>query len=127
MEPGCIEKLNNDKCANIAVKTNTYICDYLEDSYQEEISNLSKKHKVKISLERDDNLLSSKIEFECINKEKKQKSLKKENKAKKAAKPKTKIIKDEKKIITKKKSKSKINKITPIKEIKNKKSGWWQK
>ncbi len=121
------EKLNNDKCANIAVKTNTNICDFLEDSYQEEISNLSKKHKVKISLERDDNLLSSKIEFECINKEKKQKSLKKENKAKKAAKPKTKIIKDEKKIITKKKTKSKINKITPIKEIKNKKSGWWQK
>ena len=121
------EKLNNDKCSNIAVKTNTYICDYLKDSYQEEISNLSKKHKVTISLERDDSLLSSKIEFECINKEKKQKSFKKENKVKKRAAPKTKTIKDEKKTITKKKSKSKINKVTPIKEIKNKKSGWWQK
>ncbi len=121
------EKINNKKNKTIIVNINAAMKKYLVDNFHSEISNIENETKVKISFIDDVTIGNSEIIIEEDTN-----NIKKNEK-----KPKKKIIK--KRVPTAKKKNSAIKKtkvkdktdedhdISPIKEIKDKKSGWWQK
>ena len=100
---------------------------YLEDNFYSEISNIEKETKVKISLVNDISIGNSEIIIEDSTKSTK----KNENKPKKkTVKKRVSTPKKKNSALKKSKAKDKITdeqSISPIKEIKVKKSGWWQK
>ncbi len=120
------EKLNNKKHKALNININPFMKKYLVDNFQSEISNIENETKCAISFVDDITIDNSQINIEEDNKDNK----------KTEKKPKKKIVKKRAATSKKKPSAVKKNKIndkipdqiiSPIKEIKDKKSGWWQK
>ena len=100
---------------------------YLEDNFSLEISNIENEAKVEISFVDDINLGNSEITIEEGSESKKED---KKKPKKKTAKKRASTIKKKNSTIKKNIVKSEVIEdqiISPIKEIKDKKSGWWQK
>ncbi len=121
------EKLNNKKHKTLTVKINPFMKKYIVDNFQTEISNIENETKCSISFVDDIAINNSEINIGEDNEgpKKKEGKLKKKivRKRVSTAKKKTSAVK-------KNKIKDKIPEdqiISPIKEIKDKKSGWWQK
>jgi len=121
------EKLNNKNHKTLTVKINPFMKKYIVDNFQTEISNIENETKCSISFVDDIAVNNSEINIGEDS----------EGTKKKDGKPKKKIVK--KRVSTAKKKPSAVKKtkikdkisknqiISPIKEIKDKKSGWWQK
>ena len=126
------EELNKTKLNSISLKINPFIKTFIENDFQKELLNIEKSRKVKIHLIEDNNLVNTEIVFENISDNKvktkaKKKILKKKNKtiSKKSTK---KSLKENDKIVEVETDKiNSKNQKTQLKEIKNKKKGWWQK
>ena len=121
------EKINNKKVKTLSVNINPFMKKYLADNFNAEIKKIEDDSKVKITFFEDINIDNSEIGF-TDNSAK----VKKEDKGVKRKISKKKIPPTKKKTSTIKKSKTKEKvvedgNISPIKEIKDKKSGWWQK
>ncbi len=119
------EKINNKKFKTLSVNINPFMRKYLTDNFHDEIKKIEDISKVKITFIEDINIGISEINY--IDESK---NIKKEDKEVKKKISKKKIPSKKKKTSTMKKSKTKktLNEnIPPIKEIKDKKSGWWQK
>ena len=106
---------------------NPFMKKYLADNFNTEIKKIEDDSKVKITFFEDINIDNSEIDF--IDETAK---VKKEDKGVKRKISKKKVSPNKKKTSTIKKSKTKEKvledeNISPIKEIKDKKSGWWQK
>ncbi len=120
------EKINDKKNKSLTVNINPFMKKYLIDNFQNDINDIEKELKIKISFIDDITLNNSNIDIQA-----------EDTKVKKSQKnPKKKTIKKKsiplkKKITTVKKSKIRPKAenliLSPIKEIKDKKSGWWQK
>ncbi len=121
------EKINNRKHKTLAVKINAIMKKYLEDNFYSEITNIEDEANIKISFVDDMNLGNSEITIEESTENKKENEKKPK---KKISKKRTSTKKKKKSVIKKAKVKDKLAEdqtISPIKEIKDKKSGWWQK
>ena len=121
------EKLNNKKCKALNVNINPFIKKYLIDNFTDEIDNIENLSKAKISFIDDISQNNSNITID------EETNSTKPNVKKTKKKPvKKKVTSSRKKVTNNKKVKTN-NKATddlmpsPIKEIKDKKSGWWQK
>jgi len=121
------EKINNKKIKTLSININPFIKKYLVDNFKAEIKKIEDDSGVKITFVDDITINNAEISFADESAK-----IKKDNKniKKKVSKKKTPSTK--KKIPATKKSKSKDKvleneNISPIKEIKDKKSGWWQK
>ena len=121
------ETINNKKFKNIEIRLNSSISKFLLNNYQSEIDEIKDVSKVTLSFIIDENHENNEINL---------KEIKLTDQAKK--KKKKKIVKKKKKISLNvkdaaNKSKETKNKNEPLsensslKEIKNKKTGWWQK
>ena len=128
------EKMNKEERNSIEVYLNPTMLKYLNNNMQNEIESIKKKTEIEFLLLENDEIEINNIEIKTIKnikKRSKKKSISRTNGAKKKSSTKTKKkeIKSKNAI---KKNNSKINKeiekvVAPtIKEIKNKKSGWWQ-
>ena len=100
---------------------------YLVDNFKVEIKKIEDDSKVKITFIEDITIDNSELGFADVSAK-----IKKEEKSVKKKISKKKIPSTKKKTSTVKKSKSKEKvledeNISPIKEIKDKKSGWWNK
>lgn len=123
------EYINLNKTKNIVVKINPSVLNIIRNLYQDEIDETIKNNKISISFEADAAIENAKIEIiKDINQKSQKKNTTKKEKTKKLEnKTKKKKIKQNKEKRDRKAQKSKIEKpINPIKEIKNKKTGWWQ-
>ena len=120
------EKLNNKKNKVLTIKLSSFMKKYLLDHFNEEISSMENSLNVKLSFIEDINLNNSSIDFEEKSTTKKTKKNELKNTKKKSL-----VSGRKKKTVSKSVKVNKNNpdelKIIPIKEIKNKKSGWWQK
>ncbi len=120
------EKINNKKYSAINIKINPFMKKYVLDNFSNEINNIENESKIKIIFIDDITLDNSDIIIE------EEAKTKKENKKsqKKVTKKKVSTLK-KKNIVAKKRApknkKEEIIAVSPIKEIKDKKSGWWQK
>ena len=121
------EKINNSKHKTLAVNINAIMKKYLEDKFSLEISNIENETKVEISFADDINLGNSEITIEesSVSKKENKKKPKKKTAKKRASTKKKKTSATKKNIAKAKVTEDQI--ISPIKEIKDKKSGWWQK
>ena len=128
------EKINKDEKNSIEVNLNPTMLRYLNNNMQNEVENMKIKTKVEILLKEDDEIEINDFEIKTINNIKKsikKKSISKTKKVKKKSSTNTKKKLTKSKNSVKKNS-AKVDKevektVTPtIKEIKNKKSGWWQ-
>ena len=121
------ERINNKKNKTLSVNINPFMKKYLDDNFKVEIMKIEDSSKVKITFVDNISIENSEISFtDTPTKIKKEdKSVKKRISKKKvsSAKKKTSTVKKGK---TKEKVTEKVA-ISPIKEIKDKKSGWWQK
>ncbi len=121
------EKLNNKKQKALTIDINPFMKKYIEDNFQSEIRNIENETKCSITFVEDITINNSEIRIgENNNKTKQNKKITK----KKIIKKTTTTRKKKPTTIKKTKIKDKILEdkiISPIKEIKNKKSGWWQK
>jgi len=128
------EKMNKEERNSIEVYLNPTMLKYLNNNMQNEIESIKKKTEIEFLLLENDEIEINNIEIKTIKnikKRSKKKSISRTNgvKKKSSTKRKKKEIKSKNLI---KKNNSKINKeiekvVAPtIKEIKNKKSGWWQ-
>ena len=119
------EALNKTKSTNLSIKINSFIKSYLLNNFQNEINNIESLRKINLSIEEDNSLDNAEIIINESDNKLKNKVIKK----KKAIKKKTKAISKKKVSKNKLEKKPKENKkIEPaLKEIKNKKTGWWQK
>ena len=121
------EKLNNKKHKALTVNINPFMKKYVVDNFQSEISKIENENKCTISFVEDITIDNSELNIGESNNDPK----------KTEKKPKKKIVKKRASTIKKKPSAVKKTKIkdkipeeqiiSPIKEIKDKKSGWWQK
>ena len=120
--------INKNKHKNILVKINHTVLSMINDIYLEEIDTITKHSKVSISFEADTIIDNAKIEIiKNVERKGQKKKVVKEKLKKLDNKTKKKTVKKSKEKKQKKNKKSKIEKIAnPIKEIKNKKTGWWQ-
>jgi len=121
------EKINNKKFKTLSININPFMKKYLADNFKVEIKKIEDDSKVKITFIEDITIDNSELGF----KEESEK-IKKEDKSVKKKISKKKIPTTKKKTSPLKKSKIKEKvtedeNISPIKEIKDKKSGWWQK
>ncbi len=128
------EKINKEEKNSIEVNLNPTMLRYLNNNMQNEIEGMKTKTKVEILFKENDEIEINDIEIKTIKSIKKssmKKSISKTKKVKKktSANIKKKQIKSKNSV---KKNSSKVDKeiektVAPtIKEIKNKKSGWWQ-
>jgi ribonuclease E len=136
------EELNKKKTKKLILKISPYIKNLLLTNFQKEIDNIELFRKVKIFLLGDDSFKNEEIIFETDESNKKSKSNSVKTKTKKNIEGSIKIktIKEKGKVKGKgkdkkiekdqltnsSKTKNKNIKAT-LKEIKNKKTGWWQK
>ena len=122
------EHVNINKSNNFSVKINPSVLNILENSYENELNQIKKHNKIIISLVSDINIENGRIEIIEASKTKKEKKktspIKAIKKQKKTRKNVT-AIKNGKKERKNKKIKSETIS-NPIKDIKNKKTGWWQ-
>ncbi len=121
------EKVNNKNHKTLKVNINAVMKKYLEDNFYSEITNIEDEAKVKISFVNDITISNSEIiiEEDAKNNKKNEKKPKKKIVKKRAS-----TIKKRSSAVKKTKVKEKVTDdqvISPIKEIKDKKSGWWQK
>ncbi len=121
------EKLNNKKHKTLTVNMSPFMKKYLEDNFESEISNIENENKCAISFVDDITLDNSEINTGEDNKnlKKDEKKLKKRIVKKGAS-----TLKKKTSSVKKTKIKDKIPEdqiVSPIKVIKDKKSGWWQK
>jgi ribonuclease E len=130
------EDLNKKKTKKLSIKINSYIKNLILTNYQKEIDNIELSRKVSINLSDDNSLKNSEIIIETDESNKKNKTNSSINKTKKGSERsvKKKTVKKTEKVIELEKnlntnsSKNKIkNSKATLKEIKNKKTGWWQK
>ena len=121
------EKINNKKLKTLSLHINPFMRKYMADNFKAEIKKIEDDSKVKITFIDDITINNSEISFgdESANIKTEGKSDKKKNSKKKVASTKKKTS-TERKVNIKDKVLEKEN-ISPIKEIKDKKSGWWQK
>jgi len=120
------EKLNNKSHKTLTININPFMKKYLVDNFKSEINNIENETKTLISFVDDITIGNSEINI--LEEVKVSKSVEKTPKKKIVRK---KVTATKKKVVTKK---NKINDkdnediiTTSIKEIKDKKSGWWQK
>ncbi len=119
------EKINNKKFKILSIKINPFMKQYLVEHFELEIKKIEDNTKIKITFFDDIAIDNSEIEFM-----EESPKIKKEIKGVKKKITKKKISSSKKKLPIVKKSKVKVLedvKVSPIKEIKDKKSGWWQK
>ncbi len=121
------EKINNKKIKTLSVNINPFMKQYLSEEFKAEIKRIEDDSKVKIIFIEDITIENQEISFKENSK-----VLKVADKSTKKKLSKKKIHSTKKKTSTVKKSKSKEKiveneNISPIKDIKDKKSGWWQK
>lgn len=128
------EKINKEEKNSIEVNLNPTMLRYLNNNMQNEVESMKTKTKVEILLKENDEIEINDIEIKTIKnikKSSKKKSISKTKKVKKKTSANTKRKQTKSKNSVKKNS-SKVDKevektVAPtIKEIKNKKSGWWQ-
>jgi len=128
------EKINKEEKNSIEVNLNPAMLRYLNNNMQNEVESMKTKTKVEILLKENDEIEINDIEIKTIKdikKSSKKKSISKTKKVKKKTSANTKKKQTKTKNSVKKNS-SKVDKeiekiVAPtIKEIKNKKSGWWQ-
>ena len=119
------DHINTNKNKELIIKMNPSVINVIESSYENELTQIKKQYKVMVSFEADIGIENTKIEIVNEIKTKKKvaskKSKKIDNKTKKNL-PNKDAAKKHK---TNKKPKAE-KPINPIKEIKNKKKGWWQ-
>ncbi len=122
------EELNKTKTDILNLKINSFIKHLITSDFAKEINDIEKSRKVKINFNDDNTLNNSEIIFENLNNKSPKNSTKKSliKKTDKVTKKKRLKKDKENKIISKAK---KVNKPrgSDIKEIKNKRTGWWQK
>ena len=121
------ETINNKKFKNIEIRLNSSISKFLHNNCQSEIDEIKDVSKVTLSFIIDEDLENNEINLKEI----KLTDQAKKEKKKKIVKKKKKIslnVKDaaDKSKETKNKNEP-LNKNSSLKEIKNKKTGWWQK
>ncbi len=121
------ETINNKKFKNIEIRLNSSISKFLHNNFQSEIDEIKDVSKVTLSFIIDEDLENNEINLKEI----KLTDQAKKKKKKKIVKKKKKIslnVKDaaDKSKETKNKNEP-LNKNSSLKEIKNKKTGWWQK
>ena len=121
------EKINNKKFKTLSVNINPFMKNYLADNFKVEIKKIEDDSRVKITFIEDITIDNSELGFADVSAK-----IKKEEKSVKKKISKKKISTAKKKTSTVKKSKTKEKivedeDVSPIKEIKDKKSGWWQK
>jgi ribonuclease E len=132
------EELNKNKIKKLGLKINPYIKNLILTNFQKEISDIELSKGVTIYLVDDNQLKNSEIVFETDESNKKKKTDNKKSKAKKgiANSVKKKTIKEKVKVKEKNIEKDKNensfkaknkNPKPVLKEIKDKKTGWWQK
>tara|TARA_B100001121_G_C18326663_1_gene451309 strand:- start:36 stop:620 length:585 start_codon:yes stop_codon:yes gene_type:complete len=128
------EKINKEEKDSIQINLNPTMLKYLNGNMQNEIDNVEKRAKVKILLKENDEIEINDIEIKTIKnvKESRQKkSISKKRGVKKKSstnikKKQTKLRNSTKKNNVKMKKEIEKEAAPTIKEIKNKKSGWWQ-
>ena len=128
------EQINKEEKNSIEVHLNPTMLKYLNNNMQNEIERMEKKTKVEILLKENDEIEINEIEMKTIKnirKNSKKKSISKTKEVKKKTSINTKKKQTKSKNSVKKnnlKSDKKVEKevVPTIKEIKNKKSGWWQ-
>ena len=124
------EVSNNNRKKNINLKINSFLKFYISSNFQKEINYIETSRNIKINFDEDNSLNNSEIIF--VNTDNKKNDKIKNTKRKTIQKNIKKTVKKrqikevEVKEKTKVKAKSK-NQKTTLKEIKNKKTGWWQK
>ena len=121
------EKINNKKIETLSVNINPFMKKYLDDNFNAEIKKIEDISKVKITFFEDKNIYNSEIGFIEASA-----NVKKEVKGAKRKISKKKVLPSKKKTSTIKKNKTREKipedkNMSPIKEIKDKKTGWWQK
>ena len=123
------DELNKTKKNSINLRINPYIKFYLLNNFQKEVSNIEFSRKIKININEDNALSNSEIVFEdAIDVKKTNSKLKKKPEKRGKSKPINKKIKKETKKTSERKVSSKNKSLkSPLKEIKDKKTGWWQK
>ena len=128
------EKINKEEKNSIEVNLNPTMLKYLNNNMQNEVESMKTKTKIEILLKENDEIEINDIEIKTIKnikKSSKKKSISKTKKVKKKTSANTKKKQTKTKNSVRKNS-SKVDKevdkaVAPtIKEIKNKKSGWWQ-
>tara|TARA_Y200000002_G_scaffold361191_1_gene347061 strand:+ start:2588 stop:4411 length:1824 start_codon:yes stop_codon:yes gene_type:complete len=122
------EKVNNNKKQNsLTININPFMKKYLVDNFSNEISNIENDNKLNIAFVDDISLDNSNINIDELDSKNKKddKKTKKRTQKKKSTSAKKKIS-TVKKPKVKEKASEDITQ-SPIKEIKDKKSGWWQK
>ncbi len=121
------EKINNKKFKSLSVNINPFMKKYLADNFKLEIKQIEDDSDVRITFVEDISIDNSDISLveESTKIKKEVKNIKKKVSKKRISpsKKKTSVVKSNK---TKEKALKEKN-ISPIKEIKDKKSGWWQK
>ena len=128
------EKINKEEKNSIEVNLNPTMLRYLNNNMQNEVESMKTKTKIDILLKENDEIEINDIEIKTIKnikKSSKKKSISKTKKVKKKTSANTKKKQTKTKNSVKKnnsKEDKEIEKIVAptIKEIKNKKSGWWQ-
>ena len=121
------EKLNNKKCKSLIVNINPFMKKYLVDNFQSEINNIENETNVTISFFDDISISNSEI---SIGEQTKETNKNDRKPKKKIAKKRVSTVKKRSSMVKKTKIKvrdSEHQVPSPIKEIKDKKSGWWQK
>ena len=121
------EHINTNKNKELIIKMNPSVINVIESNYENELNQIKKQYKVMISFETDIGIENTKIEIVNEIKKKKKAAAKKSKKIENKTKPKKNLPNKDvlKKQKTNKKPKAE-KPINPIKEIKNKKKGWWQ-
>ena len=116
------EALNKNKTKHLTVKMNPFIKELIKNNYANELKNIEDKRKSKVEIFEDISLDSTETKIEVLqNKKNTEKSTKK-----RLVKKKTKqVVKKKTQKVTEKNDNKKIQ--APLKEIKDKKTGWWQK
>ena len=115
------------KIKKLNIKTNPYINKIISDNYFDEVSYIENNSKVNINFIEVTDLKNKNFEISEDNTLQKKEAKSTKKKAPKKKKSVLKKKKNETKTKTKNYRENEENNVSPIKDIKNKKSGWWQK
>ena len=120
------ETINTKKTDSLIVQVSPFIHKYIFENYSNEICNIEKVRKVALKVIENPNLDNKDALFENLPENKNKIKKKISKKTVKTAK-KSRVKKSKPQIKENKKVKSNEKKASVLKEIKNKKTGWWQK